>query len=351
MEKSIISEKMKEQGILEEVNVRPDYRGKTLNIEIASGCNENCIYCWYAANGLHRNVKMIDEQLFKRITKEAYEMGITDVGLYITSEPLLNPKVYDYVSYLKEEIGFKYVYISTNGILCTPDNLEKLVEAGIDSIKFSVSGGTKESFYKHHGVDAFERVKENLKYAFEYRKKNKYNYGLYMFCILTRFNNHEKALIEEVFSPYVDEIVFTDVVNGAIKIEGLEEYLMKDKDVQSRAGESRTLPCAALFKRIYIDVEGYLLACCDVVDEHSRMVDLKQQSLKDAVYSDKMIRLRNMHLQNNIEHTICNRCIFGVEESVKALNDLDGEYMDIVVPDRTKEIEKRFNIDKSVQKF
>lgn len=345
MEKSIISEKMKEQGVLGEVSVKPDYRGKTLNIEIASGCNENCIYCWYAANGLHRNIKMIDEQLFKRVAKEAHGLGITDIGLYITSEPLLNPKVYEYVSYLKKEIGFPYVYISTNGILCTPENLERLAKAGIDSIKFSISGGTRESFYQHHGVDKFELVLENLKYAYEYRQKNGLSYGLYLFSILTRFNHHEKALIEERFSPYVDEIIFTDVVNGVIKIKGLEEYLMKDKDVRSRAGESRTLPCAALFKRIYVDVEGYLLACCDVVDEHSRMIDLHHQSLQDAVYSEKMIRLRNMHLQKNIGHTICNRCIFGKEEPVKALNDLDGEYMDIVVPDRTKEIRKRFHID------
>ena len=77
----MISDKIKKGLKFSEFSDMPSYNGKTLNIEIASGCNEKCIYCEYSAQGLHKKSKFINEQFFYRITKEAKELGITDVGL------------------------------------------------------------------------------------------------------------------------------------------------------------------------------------------------------------------------------------------------------------------------------
>lgn len=343
MEKKIlITDKMKMAGESGNYDLCPDFTGKTLNIEITSCCNENCIYCYFAAKDFHKKRVMIDEEFFYRVTKEAYELGITDVGLYMTAEPLMNPKVYDYVAHLKQ-VGFPYVYISTNGILCTPSNLEKLASAGVDSIKFSISAGTRDNFIKHHGVDAFEKVRQNVEYAYKYREENKLDYRLFMFSIITNYNYEEKELIEEIFSPYVDELVFVDVLDGPIKLKGLEEMLMKNKEAQYKADAARTIPCAMVFNRIVIDEEGYLCICCDSGDSFTRVINIKGMSLKDAVYSKEMQRVRKMHLENKVENTICNRCAYGKIELIKPFENLDGdEYIDIGYIDREEEIKKRF---------
>ena len=345
MKNAMISEKIKEQNI-SEMSICPDFTGKTLNIEITNGCNENCIYCYPAACGHHKKVRMIDENFFYRVTKEARDLGITNVGLYTQGEPLVNPKVYEYVSYLKT-IGFPYVYISTNGILCTPKNLERLVNAGVDSIKFSVSGATKEGFQRHHGVDAFESVRQNIEYAYQYRTENKLSYRLFMFSIITRYNCEEKELIRKTFSPYVDELVFSNVKNGVFEIEGMDELLMvkdAEKDVIEEAGIGRKIPCNQLFNRIVIDQDGYLHVCCDTIDVFTRVIDVKNISLKDAVYSKEMKRIRKMHLEHCIEHTICNRCAYGHVEGIKSFDALDRDEMVSVEPVKRKaEILKRFS--------
>ena len=191
----MIRDKIKEQLTNKDISIKPSYKGKTMNVEITSNCNEKCIYCEYSAQGLHKRNKMIESELFYKITRQAKEMGIRDIGLYVTAEPLCNPKIYDYIKYLKKNLKFDYVYISTNGILCTPSNLEKLVYAGIDSIKFSVSATNKEEFIVHHGVDCFEKVYENIKYAYSFRKKNNLDYKLFMFSILTEINVINKSLL------------------------------------------------------------------------------------------------------------------------------------------------------------
>lgn len=342
----LISEKLKNQINKVDYNLYPSYKGKTLNIEITSRCNEKCIYCKYYAQGLHKQNRLIDDEFFHRITKEAFELGITDVGLYITAEPLMNPKVYEYVDYLKNELGFPYVYISTNGIMLTPDNLEKLVKNGIDSIKFSISAANRESFIKHHGIDAFDKVLSNVKYAYEYRKKHHLGYKLFMFSIITRFNEMEKEEINKLYSPYVDEIILSNVISTKA-VKGVEEYLsVHNAEDCATSGMARMLPCKPLFNRIVINEKGYLLSCCyDVRTNMTAVADLNKVSLKEGVYGKEMVALRKKHLENKIEHIICNYCIHNVEEEIYPLNDNLGIPNCIIEPiDMSEEIKARFEI-------
>lgn len=338
-----ITEKIK-HNCQSDKEVRPSFIGKTLSIEISGRCNEKCIYCQYYAQGIHKIKGFIDEKLFYRVTREAYELGITDVGLYLAGEPLLNPKVYEYVDYLKNEIGFAYVYISTNGILLTPENLEKLVSVGIDSIKFSVSGASRDTFRKHHGVDAFEKVYQNIKYAYEYRERNQFQYKLYMFSILTRYNHQEKSLFEELYSPYVDELVISPVLESRC-VTGVKEYLGVEEKNDVISSVSPAIPCNMLFNKICIDDRGKLLACCyDLSNDLSVIADLNKTSLKEAVYGENFVSLRKKHLNNDVTGTICDFCINGNEQGIRCLSDMsDLTEVNIKKIDISNEIEQRFS--------
>lgn len=338
----MISNKLKEKKKFDE-QLRPSYVGKTLNIEITSKCNEKCIYCFHDINGSHGKMKNIDSELFYRVTKEAYELGVTDVGLYLSGEPLLNPDVYDYVKYLKD-IGFKYVYLSTNGLLCTPQNLRKLVEAGIDSIKFSLAAATKENFLKHHGVDAFEVVKENVKYAYEYRKQSGKKYALYAFCILTRFNKDERELMEQEYGPCVDEIIFTNVLDSVIPIKGFREYLMLEQDAAMNPKPRAVMPCPLAFNTIAVDEDGYLMICC-TKSKSAKVADLNKVSLKEGLYSDEFISLRRRLINKDVKGLVCEACCTTNGENlkeIKTLIDIDDNVEIVEHLDATEEIRRRF---------
>ncbi len=323
-----ISEKIMAHVLETKLDLYPSFIGKTMNIEITSSCNEKCIYCQYSTKGFHSDKKMIDDELFYRITREAKELGITDIGLYMTAEPLMNPKVYEYTRFLKKELQFPYVYTSTNGVLLTPENLVKLVDAGIDSIKFSVSAATAETFKKHHGLDAFNQVLNNIKFANQYRKENNLDYKLFMFSILTRYNEHERDAIFDLYSPYLDEIVFSNVMSSPSVI-GVEKYLsvIESKPTIVKDINGKTLPCMQLFERIVVNEDGFLCACCHETRSNlTKLEDLNKMSLKDAVYGDKMLALRKRHLEKDVEGIYCMNCINGTNHAIKPLDpDYVGE--------------------------
>ena len=46
-----------------------------------------------------------------------------------------------------------------------------MIDAGCDSIKFSINANNKKEFEEVHGYDDFDKVTENLKWIFNYRNK------------------------------------------------------------------------------------------------------------------------------------------------------------------------------------
>lgn len=291
---------------------------KTLNINITGRCNEQCVYCPYHQYGYHKKGKDIDESLFLGVTKEAYDLGVTDVGFYTTGEPFLNPKMYEYIAWCKK-LGYSYIYLSTNGLLCTLDNFRKVVDAGLDSLKFSVSGGSRSTFYKHHGVDKFDQVKENIIQASQYRKQKNLGIKLYMFVIVTKFNVNEKELIFKTFSDYVDEIIFTDCINDRlVPMIGMDEYLIQTSDPRC---SSINIPCAELFNKIVVDEDGWLCACCQS-REFMKVADLKKVKLCEAINCDSLVDLRKRHLQRDVKGTVCENCSTGKfkRENLHAMN-------------------------------
>ena len=63
---------------------------------------------------------------------------------------------------------FETIDTTSNGLLLTPQNSEKLVSAGLDLINISVDGLSKEQFchFTKRLVD-FEKFVEQIKYLYE----------------------------------------------------------------------------------------------------------------------------------------------------------------------------------------
>jgi MoaA/NifB/PqqE/SkfB family radical SAM enzyme len=340
----MISDKLRRLESDRSYVLKPSMQGKTLNIEITGKCNEECIYCEYSALGLHKTGKDIEPGLFYKVTSEAKELGITDVGLYITGEPFMNPHLNDYVCYLKKELKIPYVYISTNGIACTPKRLEEIAEAGIDSIKFSISGGNAKSFFQHHGRNAFQQVVDNVRYSYEYRLKNNLDYKLYMFSILTQYNVHEKEEIKNVFGSYTDEIVFLDAIASPY-VKGSKEYL-EVSGMGFEHSKQSVIPCPQLFERIVVNEDGYLCACCvSTRTGYTIIEDLNNMSLKEAYYGNAMTKVRQLHIDNLINGTICENCVFHKNGQITGLNpEFSSKWIGNIDCDITDEIKRRFGL-------
>lgn len=333
--KSQLSERQKIYNQIDE-KLNPKFP-KNMLLEVTNICNHSCIFC--ANSKSNREKKCINQEFAKRILKEAHELGTKEVGFYSTGEPLVDKNLEIYINEAKN-IGYDYTYITTNGALLTKERANSIIQSGIDSIKFSINAGTKESYRFIHGKDEFEKVYDNLKYIYEYRKENDLKYKIFISCILTKYTENEKGLVNDIFLPYVDEIVFLNCknqcgvmyeLNGNLKIDN--EELREEQKI-----------CPLPFNKLHITCDGYLTACCADFQNYLAIADLNGINLKDAWSSTEFQSLRKKHLEDKLEGTLCFNCVKNLNSPIKPIiEELSTVYKDIDF-DKTNEIIERIKI-------
>jgi Predicted Fe-S oxidoreductases len=77
-------------------------------------------------------------------------------------EPLLNNHIFFLIASLKKR-GI-VVGITTNGLLLTENNIDTLINIGVDLIQVSLNGSTEEIYNTIMRNGSFETVNKNLRY-------------------------------------------------------------------------------------------------------------------------------------------------------------------------------------------
>ena len=160
-----------------------------------------------------------------------------------------------------KKLGFEYVYINTNGALANPKKAKPVIDAGCDSIKFSINANTREEFKTVHGYDDFDKVIENLKWIYEYRNEHNIKMGVYVSSVKSSKSNITKN-IENLIKPHCDNFDFRDVSNqggSMMELNGTEK-IKKGNILGSLKKEEFTTRCIYPFNRIVVNPYGYVVA-------------------------------------------------------------------------------------------
>ena len=191
-------------------SLTPPFPKTNFLMEVSNACNHACIFC--AHQKMKRKVRNIDKKLAFNILQQAYDLGTREVGFYATGEPFIVNDLDDYIREAKR-IGYTYVYLTSNGALATPDKIRRVVDAGLDSIKFSINAPERKLYEFIHGRDDFDVVVEHLKYLGEYRRESGKDYKIYVTGILTKYTEHMQDEYHKLFDHLCDQVVFKYVYN------------------------------------------------------------------------------------------------------------------------------------------
>lgn len=281
-------------------SLTPPFPKSNFLMEVSNACNHACIFC--AHQKMRRKVGKIDQALAFDILQQAYDLGTREVGFYATGEPFLVPELPEYIRKAKE-IGYTYVYLTSNGSLATPERIRAVIDAGLDSIKFSINAPERGLYKFIHGRDDFDTVMEHLKYLNQYRVESGKDYKIYVTGILTRYTENLKDKYFEVFNGMADQIVFKYVYNQGGYMPEIEKYLRCETDTAPRR------KCNLPFDAISVTWEGYLSIENADYEDMLIVADLNKVSLKDGWYGDKMKDMRRRFLEDDLEGTLCDGCV------------------------------------------
>ena len=305
-----LSSRIKEKRSSFPHEILPEFPCRNLLIEVTNACNHQCVFC--ANSKMRRRRGFIEPEIVGRVLEEAFALGTREVGFYAMGEPLLDKNLARYVR-LAKNIGFDYTYMTTNGVFLDEGRCRELVEAGLDSIKFSINAGTRESYRKVHGRDDFDLVIQNVRQAAEYRAKTRAKVRLYVSSVRTRLSADDSDALRAAVGPYVDEVVFYPVYNQGGMMHEVNDSLMVSEPPKLKP------PCPLPFNSLTVTCEGFVTACCVDFEANLVVADLHKTTLAEAWSSSQFKKLRQMHLQGDLGHTMCHNCLCNVDDAIEPL--------------------------------
>jgi MoaA/NifB/PqqE/SkfB family radical SAM enzyme len=296
-----ILERIIEKDNCKEFSLYPPFPKKRFSIDLTNACNHSCLFCPHHGKMIS-NKGIMNEKLFYRIINDAFELGTREIGIGVRGEVFIVKKLAEYIKIVKD-CGYSYVFINTNGALATSNQLQEVIESGLDSIRFSINAGTRESYKFIHGKDDFDIVKQNLLYCLDYRKNKSKNLTISVSFVVTTHTISEIEIFQKEFSHLADEIIF-------MRARNVGGYMPNAKELSKNCSDVPIMHerCIFPFNGIVISWEGYLTACCLDWQNYLAIADLNQMSLKEAWYGDGMKALRQRFIDSNFEGTICQLC-------------------------------------------
>jgi MoaA/NifB/PqqE/SkfB family radical SAM enzyme len=270
-----------------------------LDIETTNICNLLCAMCPRTIqidNGTYVDIGTMDMEMYKRIIDEGAENGLCSIKLNFLGEPLLDRYLIDRIKYAKSK-GIIEVMFNTNATALSEEMSHKLLEAGLDSIFFSVDSINRENFNKIRIGADYDKVVQNI--INFVRIKNEGNYKHVQTrtsMVVMPSNKHEVEAYTKFWLPIVGIVGYGEWVEHTSTQGVIEDY-------------NPDFVCAQPFQRMFVMYDGVCTPCC--VDDGRGYIlgDARKNTIKEIWHGPQYQRLRNAMTNGRYKDIdICAKC-------------------------------------------
>lgn len=273
-----------------------------IDVEVTSNCNLKCPFCATTFRGTRITRGFIAEDLVRKVIDEGAEKGLCGVKFNIRGEPLLHPKIHEFVAYAKTK-GLIDVYFNTNAMLLTEDRARRLIDAGLDRLSISFEGYTREVYERYRVGAVFETVTANIAMIQELKQK----LGV----------EHPKIRVQTVMLPEIESSfdAYREFWSKRADEVGYLDY----KEMKTKKKAIRyPWACPQIWQRMAIWWDGTLLPCNHDDDGLLALGNVGEVSVADAWLSPALEKIRQAHASGNAhEIPACDGCYLRDSEIIK----------------------------------
>jgi len=272
---------------------------KKLNFDVCTFCNHKCSFC---SNSDDRTIKYqtsLDE--FQKVMLNVLQyVECDELGLSAKGEVLVNNDFTKIVRSCKEDFQIPYIYISSNGALLDEKKAIEIIEAGMDSIKFSINAVTRESYKEVHKVDDFEKVIKNYKSLIDLKRHKYPKLKIFLSSVI----DMSKEELESSFRALLGEEDYA-------LIDGVSLYaLTYTPKFEVHSDAQVTSKCSIPFRELYINSDGTLGLCCKDYFDEVNFGSLLERDFIDVYNSDAFKEVRVMHKKSEFpDGHLCKNCL------------------------------------------
>ena len=259
-----------------------------VRLETTNACNARCVICPH--HEMRRPITTMDQGLYTRLIDECAAAGCRELHLHNFGEPLLDRRLEDRIAYAKG-LGIRKVKIFCNGSLLTADRGRRLIEAGLDEIKVSFDGATREEFERIRTPLKFDAVVENLFEFVKLRDAARSKLKIRVACCSTT----DKAATMQFLEHVVDDFSFGKLHNWGGQ---------RDRKHGIRK------PCSRLWRTFTVLANGDVSLCCLDYDGQRILGRLDDRhSIRDVWNGPSYREVRRTHrTARQSEIPLCANC-------------------------------------------
>lgn len=275
-------------------------------IETVMGCNLTCKMC-PVPNSVEqmqgRKSAIMSMDTFDLILKQLPDDGPRKLYLNQMGEPLLNKNIFEFIKMAKNKGHF--VAFTTNGTLLSTQLSEKLLNASLDQITFSLDGFKKETYESIRTGSNYEKVCHNIKELSRLKKELNKKIEIRIHCILSELTKNEISQMREYWKDIVDEFSTIPLDDWGGQFDLPEN--MGNLNPQSNSVDKKRYPCDMLWISLAISAEGNLMYCCHDYKLKSNLPNIKQMSLC-KIWENLISSERERHVKQTINSEPCLNC-------------------------------------------
>lgn len=259
---------------------------RIVRFETSSLCNLKCPMC-PQPNQMTRKKTFMDFALYQKVIDSNPQ--IKEVELFNWGEPLMNPKISDFVRYASNRrILTRFV---TNATLLNKEKSKQLIDSGINEIYFSLDNIGDE--YRKIRNYQFEQVIENISTFISLCKKQERKIRTGINIVKSKYNKDgiDKALAY--------------LTNLGIDFVSVEECQFENQNIE------RTSRCFEPYRNITILSNGEVVPCCVDYDGELSMGNARKENKLKKIFNNHAYRIfRKSFKSANRMHLICRKCSY-----------------------------------------
>ena len=253
-------------------------------------CNLRCPLC---VTGQHNNVRTHGMMAFEEFIRiiEDLKRWLYKVRFYSWGEPLLNEDIYRMISYANiNNIGTE---LSTNFHQFSSQDLEKLIDSGLELLIISFDGAKDETYQKYRIGGNFYRVIDNIKILLNEKTLKSIRFPIVEIQFLVmKHNEHEIKDIKKLAKELgVDRLRIAPITLNTRDPKQVNEWLPIDEkwsryDYQTLEDKiyRKRKRCEWLWRSVVINWDSTISPCCVFEGPHTDFGTLREKLFQNIFY-------------------------------------------------------------------
>jgi radical SAM protein with 4Fe4S-binding SPASM domain len=245
----------------------------------------------------------MEDDVYKKIIDEAALYKPKRIALLLMNEPLLDRKLPERIAYAKDKLGEgTEVTITSNGSILTPKIINNLIDSGLDRIKISIQGLTKDTYERIMGLN-YQRTFDGINRLTETLKERKAKTPKVVLSMVNVGHNEDEIRKYKRYwrkkGVKATSVAFENKGGNIEENVELHPFGLKPKK-----------KCYRFNRCAYIVYNGDMILCCADWSRSVILGNVKEKSLKEIWQGDRLNEIRNNFLKGNHEllPDICQKC-------------------------------------------